>query len=242
MRQRYGRPGSNVMLIAAMSIWFIVLDFSRFINYDFSYDIYPSAVLKRICVILAALAAWSVGRDGLNPTDSRQMKAAFLFVIAGETAFFPGERAIGIGMFGVCHLLLIIRNSAGLLRRLPHAGIRKQLVLTAMFLLMAGLLSIFIGQYGKLAGKNDLSASVIFYSIILSASLWTAMACFILRLLPPINSRLAAAGVLCFFCCDVLVGLDAVLQPGIPWLLANSFIWVFYIPALTLLALSSYKY
>ncbi|HWQ30896.1 MAG TPA: hypothetical protein VN549_07890, partial [Negativicutes bacterium] len=77
---------------------------------------------------------------------------------------------------------------------------------------------------------------------ILSTSLLAALASNILKLLPQRNAEMAAAGVICFFCCDILVGLDAVLWEGIPWLLANSFIWVFYIPALVLLALSAYRY
>lgn len=228
--------------IAVLSIWFMVLDFSRFYNSDFSYDIFPSAVLKRICVLIAASVAWSVGRDGLNPTDSRQMKAALFFAVAGEAAFALGERTIGICMFSVCHSLLLIRNAKGLRRRLLQAGSRKQLFLLAILAMTVVLWLSFMGQFSSFTEQNALSASAIIYSIILSASLWAAIACFVLRLLPPINSRLAAAGVFCFFCCDVLVGLDAVLEPGIPWLLANSFIWIFYIPALTLLALSSYKY
>jgi hypothetical protein len=82
----------------------------------------------------------------------------------------------------------------------------------------------------------------VFYLIILSASLWSGLASNILGLLPLRNSKMVAIGMISFFCCDVFVGLDAVMEAGLPWLLANSIIWVFYIPALVLLALSCYRY
>ncbi len=83
---------------------------------------------------------------------------------------------------------------------------------------------------------------VYIYGFLLSISLWAGLASCILKLLPLKNSKMAAAGMIFFYCCDVLVGLDTALEIGLPWLIANSFIWVFYIPALVLLSLSCYKY
>ncbi|HYF82974.1 MAG TPA: hypothetical protein VEB00_08110 [Clostridia bacterium] len=47
----------TLFIILALSIWFIILDFSRFYSQNYSYDIYPSALLKRINVLLAASIA-----------------------------------------------------------------------------------------------------------------------------------------------------------------------------------------
>ncbi len=220
---------------------FIALDFSRFLNQNYIYDIFPSAILKRVCVIIAAIIAWSVGRDGLSPKDSRLMKAAFIFVIFGETAFFIGERAIGVGMFAVCQTLLTIRNGTGLRYKFTSAGSKQKIEL-----FVSGLIVIISVVFPFLSGylfKTDIILNIAYlYGIILSISLWAGLACSILGLLPQRNAGMAASGMTCFFCCDVLVGLDAVLEAGLPWLLANSFIWIFYIPALVLLALSCYRY
>ena len=226
---------------AVLGICFIALDFSRFLNQNYSYDIFPGAILKRICVIIAAVIAWSVGRDEINPKDSRLMKAAFIFVILGEAAFFIRERAIGIGMFALCQTLLTVRNGTGLRYKLARAGSNQKIGL-----IVSGIIVIISVIFPFLTGylfKTDITLNIAYlYGIILSISLWAGLACNILGLLPQRNAGMAALGMTCFFCCDVLVGLDAVLEAGLPWLLANSFIWVFYIPALVLLALSCYRY
>jgi len=226
---------------AVLGACFIALDFSRFLNRDYSYDIFPSALLKRICVIIAAVIAWSVGRDGLSPKDSRLMKAAFIFAVFGEAAFLFKERAIGVGMFALCQTLLIIRNSTGLRYKLARAGTKQKrgLVISGIIIIISVIFPFLSGYFFK----TDITLNIAYlYGIILSISLWAGLACNILGLLPQANARMAAWGMICFFCCDVLVGLDAVLEAGLPWLLANSFIWVFYIPALVLLALSCYRY
>jgi hypothetical protein len=231
----------SIIIVSIFSLWFIILDFSRFISLDYSYDIPPSAVLKRINVVLAAIICWSVGRDGIDPKDSRRMKAAFVFIILGEAAFNIGERAIGIGMFALCQTLLIIRNSTGLRYKWVKAGFKqkRKLFIPSLIIITSAIIPFL---YDYLFKPDNIFLIVYIYGIILSISLWTGHACSILGLLPKVNSRMAASGVTCFFCCDVLVGLDAVLEAGLPWLLANSFIWIFYIPALVLLALSCYRY
>jgi len=226
---------------AVLCACFVALDFSRFLNRDYSYDIFPGALLKRVCVIIAAIIAWSVGRDGLSPKDSRLMKAAFIFVIFGETAFLIRERAIGVGMFAVCQTLLTIRNGTGLRYKLARAGSKQKrgLVVSGLIIIISVILPFLSGYLFK----RDITLNIAYlYGIILSISLWAGLACNILGLLPQVNAGMAAWGMICFFCCDVLVGLDAVLEAGLPWLLANSFIWIFYIPALVLLALSCYRY
>ena len=231
-----------VSVILFLGIWSIILDFSRFSGMNFSYDIYPSALLKRINVILAAIIAWTAGKDRLDPVDSRRMKAAFMFICIGEAAFASGWRAAGICSFAVCQTLFIIRNSQGLGKKLKYASQKQKhgLVISSMiiFLIFAAVVILF-SSINKTYGPALIA---LIYILILSTSLWAALTSSILGLLPLINSRMAAIGMISFYCCDILVGLDAVLETGVPWLLANSFIWIFYIPALVLLALSCYSY
>lgn len=234
---------ATVMLfIIALSIWFIILDFSRFFSLNYNYDIYPSGILKRINVALAVSIAWSVGKSGLSLKDSKMMKAALLFAILGEAAFAKEERAIGISLFAICQIFLTIRNSTGLRVKLAYANHvqKKKLLLSSLVIFL--ILIVFSDLLRFLTNVNSSAIVVLLYGIVLNASLWAGLSSNMLGLLPTINSKLTAFGMICFYCCDILVGLDAVLEPGLPWLLANSFIWVFYIPALVLLALSCYKY
>lgn len=231
-----------VIIIMALGVWSIILDFSRFIDMDFSYDIHPSALLKRINVIIASVIAWTVGSDGLSRRDSLIMKAVFVFVCLGETFFAIGERINGVYMFAGCQILLTLRNSTGLLRKLSSTSRRQTRVL-----LLTGMIIFAIPVVVMILFKDLIysyrSWTVIYtYGILLCISLWVGLSCGILGLLPPKNSYMVAVGMPCFFFCDILVGFDATLDVSFQWLTVNSLIWVFYIPALTLLALSSYRY
>lgn len=229
-------------IISAFCIWFAVLDFSRFGSLDLTYDIFPSGILKRSAVLVASTVAWLAGQDGLRVKDRNMMSCSFLSACLGEAAFALRLRGFGLVMFFICQALLIIRNSQGLRWAFKHASapqIKRLLVISAVILFVyAGSLV----YASRLTGFNAVTAGVYLYWTILNLSLLSATACLILHLLPERNAVLAFSGVLCFYCCDILVGLDAALEPGLPWLLANSFIWVFYIPALLLLALSCYSY
>lgn len=230
-----------VAIIVSLGIWSIILDFSRFPSLNFEYDIYPSALLKRINVILAASIAWSAGRDRLSPRDSVMMKIIFLFICLAESAFAFRWREAGICLFAVCQILLAVRHSTGLFYGLNHAGILQKKRLLIISLVIIAMLAAFPILLNKIIIIHKPVFIVYLYGLLLSVSLWAGLANSILGMLPGKNSGMAAAGMICFYCCDVLVGLDAVLEAGLPWLMANSFIWIFYIPALVLLALSSYK-
>lgn len=232
----------TLFIILALSIWFIILDFSRFYSQNYSYDIYPSALLKRINVLLAAFIAWVIGKDGLSLKDSRRMKAAFIFIILGEAAFAIGERVFGVGMFAVCQTLLIVRNSTGIKYKLKHASNKQKKMLIISSAIVVLIIAVFSFLFASFIKVFSIALAIYIYGIILSISLWSGLASCILALLPKMNSVMAAVGMICFYCCDVLVGLDAAMEVGFPWLLVNSFIWIFYIPALVLLALSCYKY
>lgn len=231
-----------LLIISALGFWFVILDFSRFFSQNYSYDIYPSALLKRISVILAAIICWDVGNYRLSLIDSKRMKAVFIFVILGETAFIIGERILGVGMFSVCQTLLILRNTSGISSKLKNASHKQKKDLIISGLIVMLIIIVFPFMYASLIRISIALIAGCLYGIILSISLWAGLACNILELLPKRNSRMIAVGMICFYCCDVLVGLDTAMETGISWLFVNSFIWIFYIPALVLLSLSCYRY
>lgn len=229
-------------VIAALCIWFSILDFSRFAGMDYTYDIFPSAMLKRINIILAVLVVWAAGKDGLGAGDGLRMKGAFFFALLGEALFVMRFFMEGVLMFALCQALLTIRNGMGIRNGFKLAGAGQKLILAILGTVLLVILAVFTAITGVLGGYSAANVLVYSYGIILSISLWTAVAAAVLELLPKKNARMAACGMVCFFFCDICVGLDAFLPQGLPWLLANSFIWVFYIPALVLLALSCYRY
>ncbi len=230
-----------IVIIVFLAVWSTILDFSRFADLNYDYDIYPSAILKRVNVILAAIIAWNVGPDGLSLKDSRRMKVIFMVICLAEGAFIMGWREVGVCLFALCQALLIVRNSTGLTRSLSNSSPlqKRHLLISSLVLLMMFIALLIL--FKPLISINKSIFIVCLYGFFLSASLWAGSANYIFGLFPKRNSGMAAVGVACFYCCDISVGLDAVLGAGLPWLTANSLIWVFYIPALVLLALSSYK-
>jgi len=228
--------------IVSISIFTILLDFSRFLGHYDLYKLYPSYLINRINVILATALVWLSGKDSLSQKDNRLMKYVFLVICIGEYFFLIDKPVFAILTFLFCQCLLIIRHSNGLIAKLAMAAPWQKLVLTLFAIILTSIITATVILLYPFNNYRSLSIIAVFYWTMLSISLWVAMANFILALFPKTNSRMIAIGMLCFYCCDIFVGLDTILDSGTMWLLANSLIWIFYTPAITLLALSCYKY
>lgn len=230
---------SAILLIAVLNTF---LDFSRLSDQTASKYANVNELLKRLNVLLAFFLVLLAGKDRLDVRDHLIMKCVFTAIMLGEICFLLAKPVPAICSFAVCQSLLILRHSRGLAGSL-HKSSNQQLgrlfisglVLALAFIAAAQALSPYVPR-----GSLFVTGAV--YGILLSISLWAGYANHVLNLYPPINSKQIAAGMFCFYCCDILVGLDSILQPGTAGLLAASFIWVFYTPAITLLALSCYNY
>ncbi len=232
------------ILIFAVSVGLFctVLDFSRFWGAYALYDTFPVHWIKRVNVLLAALLVWAAGRDSYNIKDITRMKRIFLVICLGEAAFLLGRPDIAIGIFAVCQLLLILRNGNGLRYGLKNAAPGQKTKLSLLGLSLLFILYSLVSILKAFAGSCSLQAIAMAYGLLLSISLWIAAANYTLGLFPAENSILIVTGMVCFYLCDIMVGLDGILKPGLPWLIASSMIWVFYTPAVILLALSCYRY
>ncbi|MGB7606324.1 MAG: hypothetical protein WBL93_12710 [Lutisporaceae bacterium] len=231
-----------LLAIVSISIFTIVLDFLRFLGHYDLYNLYPSYLLNRINVILATALVWLSGKESLSQKDNRLMKCIFLIICVGEYFFLIAKPSFAITAFLLCQCLLIIRHSNGLSAKLAKTAPRQKLVLTLLAFILASIILTTVILLYPFDNHRSLSIIAVTYWAILSMSLWIVLANSLMPLFPKINSRMIAIGMLCFYCCDILVGLDTILDDGIMSLLANSLIWVFYTPAITLLALSCYKY
>jgi hypothetical protein len=233
---------SVIALIILIYILNTILDFSRLFNYYALYSLFPNEILKRINVLLATALVWFVGKDTIRPHDSQLMKCVFIFICCGEICFLLAKPAFAIVFFITCQCLLIIRHSKGFGSKLIASNSKQRLILAMSALVPIMLIFIGVIMLLPLVTLNSLVLIAATYGIILSISLWAGLANHILGLFPYPNSKMVAIGMLCFFCCDVLVGLDGLLNYSTAWIVASSFIWVFYTPAITLLALSCYRY
>jgi hypothetical protein len=231
-----------ILAIICISVFTIVLDFSRLFGSSILYTAYPNHFIKRINVILAALLVWLAGKDSLNKQDNNMMKFVFIGISCGEVCFLLAEPSLAIGFFTYCQCLLIIRHCKGLRVKLIRASSAQKLKLALLLLTLITMLFLGIFIFYPMLNLDVLLLMGILYGFVLSISLWAALTNHILGLFPYKNSKIIAIGMLCFYLCDISVGLDGLLWSGTAWLLATSLTWVFYTPAITLLALSCYKY
>lgn len=228
--------------IICISMFTIVLDFSRLFSSSNFYSAYPSDLIKRIIVIFAALLVWLAGKNSLNKQDNTHMKYVFIVICGGEVFFLLSKPVLAIGFFTVCQCLLISRHCRGLMYKLTKASPAQKLKLALLLLTLILLFFSGIIAFYPMANINNLMVVGMLYGFVLSISLWAGLATYILGLFPSKNSKMIAVGMLCFYFCDISVGLDGLLWPSTAWLLATSLTWVFYTPAITLLALSCYRY
>lgn len=231
-----------ILAIFCISIFTIFLDFSRLFRSNDLYNLYPNEFIKRINVILAASLVWFAGRDSLSKQDNIRMKFVFIAICLGEVNFLLEKPTLAIVFFAVCQCLLISRHCRGLRYKLTKASKIQKLKLA--FLLLALISILFVGVimlYHMIKVESLLLLGAL-YGLVLSISLWAAIANFALSLFSYKNAKMIALGMICFYFCDITVGLDGLLWSGPAWLIATSLTWVFYTPAITLLALSNYKY
>lgn len=229
-----------IIVTSLITIFYIFLDFSKLfglMDHTFPYSI------RRISVLFVALIVAVVGKDSISKKDALLMKFSFLAISCAEFLFFLGSTYGGIGFFLLSHILLTIRNIQGLgqkLLTLDNKLTKRKLIgsgiaIFSIFILLVCFVFFPILKFSLLL------YILIVYGLILSTSFWAGAANYILGLLPKKNSLMVFIGIACFFFSDILVGLVVIKYPEPYYSIANSFIWVLYIPAIMLLALSCYK-
>lgn len=241
MSQSKKRLITGCIIVASLiTIFYMCLDFSSL--FGLIERNYPTSA-RRISVLFVAVIAAIAGKDSISKKDALLMKFSFLAICCAEFLFFLGSTYGGIGSFLVSHILLTIRNSQGLRQKLLTLDnkltklkfIGSGIAIFAIFMLILWFVFFPILKFSLLL------YILMVYGLILSASFWAGAASYILGLLPKKNSLMVFIGIACFFFSDILVGLVVIKYPEPYYSIANSFIWVLYIPAIILLALSCYK-
>ncbi|WFA08949.1 lysoplasmalogenase family protein [Tissierella sp. Yu-01] len=237
-----------ILIIVLLSGSFITLDFARLsiIKDQFIYKHYLYIMISKfLIIILSTIIVFLIGKDGLNRKDTKRLKLIFIFIILSDISLAMGDTAfIGIIMFGVVQISLIIRNGTGIFEKLHCPNFRpfrnvqfiNTILGTIFFVLIA------LDLFYSLTDNNNLLYLMIFYGSLLCLSLWTAVMNHILGIFPRINSLLVSIGMTFFVFCDLSVGFSLILKKGTYWIIADSLNWIFYTPAVLLIALSGYNF
>lgn len=225
---------------AACSAAFVALDGWTLLRGDRALSA-TSDALKLAVVGLLALRVWTGWAGAGSREDARRLSIAFALALAGDLAFFLRWRPAGIAGFVGAQLVLAWRHGRGLPVFLREGAWRRR----RRWIGLAGLgtAALFLGAGALLgpAAARRLAPELLelgaVYAAALAASVGLAWLSPALGALAPRRGAQAAAGMTLFFACDVTVALGA-LAGDRPALIARALTWVFYAPALALLALS----
>ncbi len=247
MRQKKKKYLSIILsFIALASIGFIIVDWKSLISKTNERDLaLYSYTFKAIIVFLTSLLVFIAGKDYLDYRDIKLMRVIFALIIVADAALILfNTPVVGILFFSFVQLLLIFRNSYGMREKIKSEGdhhLRKSLFINTI-LVTTFFLLILLNLINMYLEDDMLLFTMLLYSLMISLSLWAAIANYLLRLFPNINSIMIALGMIFFVLCDINVGLSLILPKSLIKTISSNLIWIFYTPALTLLALSSYKY
>jgi hypothetical protein len=239
-------------LIIFLTASFLTFDWTQY-YFDLVRISEPELIYTRIAKTLTSflifLLALSVGDDGINDIDPRKLRWSFVAIFAGDLLFLmdeihPAFDYAAILSFLVGQVLLVLRNGQGFrtyVRRKRGIGDWiGDILLGAAILIVTGLL-FALTLFENLQG-SPLLYVIAGYALFLDLSLWTAWTALRAGYFPQTNALLIAVGATFFFIGDYLVGFNLSLEPSLQRATTVFLTWVFYAPAITLLALSGYRW
>ena len=205
-----------------------------------------SRVTKTLTSFLVFLLAIRVGEAGINRADPVKLKRAFIAIFLGDLLFLMDEfnpffDYLAVLAFLAGQVLLILRNGQGM--RAYWRGKQNMvgdILMGAAILVATGAL-FFATLYPYVKGTAFLYIIPV-YALILDVALWTAWMTRKVGYFPRANSWLIMIGATCFFIGDYIVGFNLSLSPSLVRVTTLYLTWLFYAPAIILLALSGYRW
>ncbi|MBU5314027.1 hypothetical protein KQI38_18515 [Tissierella carlieri] len=237
-----------IFLIIFISGSFITLDWARLfiVKEELKYHRFLyTYIAKFLIVILSTTLVFIIGKNGLSYSDTKNLKFIYIFIILADISLVIfKEPYIGIILFSIVQLRLISRNGSAILKNftIDKSKVLSNNIFINIVLATVLFMLIIMKIANNLMKESTLFYILQFYVILLSTSLLIAIANLLLKIFPRPNSILVTIGMFFFVLCDLNVGLTMALQLGNFSLITDSLIWMFYTPALTLIALSGYNY
>ncbi|MCF0215780.1 MAG: hypothetical protein HUK21_04845 [Fibrobacteraceae bacterium] len=242
-----------ILVIAILAVTYIFRDWFLFFSCDgvkecvednSNYQHITKFMVTSLSVVLILLQK----KNFLNLRDFTLMISGFLVLWLADFSlkilnnFNIGQIEINYTTRGI--FFFIIVQCLFILRHTRTSAIDTKFPLPYVIIFVVFLLAdpfFFMGKIPLLA------LVVIVYACALFSSLFVALKIKKNSFFPEQNKKLIFWGMICFFMCDVNVGLS--LIPGDSHTLAfavatitNNLVWMFYTPALVLLALSVVKF
>jgi hypothetical protein len=198
---------------------------------------------------IATLLAMLIGHRKVTRRDRFFLQSAFAMILCADFCFkilynYFGTAetrenfiTIGIGFFFVAQMIFIYRHTR-------TSNVDWSFPWIYCVPLAAVLAMTFLAYFKVL--ESFMLMAIIAYAPTLFCSLFVACKVPKQGLFPEKNASMIMLGMICFTCCDILTGLS--LLTGVDHSLreilavvSNNFIWLFYVPAIVILALSGYR-
>ncbi|HEX2979132.1 MAG TPA: hypothetical protein VHO48_02605 [Anaerolineaceae bacterium] len=234
-------------LILFLTGSFISIDWMNYLSgTDSIYPAYIKPVISLLCLVIACGAL----RFGLDRKDARLLAVIYacilivdvtmsIYVYAPPSTLTSTAFLIGAALSIVAHLLLIVRHARGFafLRSAKKSWLYRFGFPLAFYLPVIVILLLLTPQLNRV---NQFWPSIV-YALILTTSLWIAWETVRQKLFPRPNAWLIALGVTSWFITE-LVGVVHNIEIGALSDIAMNLTWLFYMPAILLLAFSGYRW
>lgn len=217
-----------VFALVAAGIAFVCLDL-RSLQRTGEYENRPARALKLLSVLLLTLLVLFENKllprhPEVNPLP---LQVAFVFTLLGDISFrVIGRFLLGVAFFAVVQLIYAWRHAYGLALTLTDLGV------------FVGAAMISAVVYLKMVpgmAERGLRLPVGLYIAVVGVALWAAVVQVLHgRFVEPVGTRIVL-GTLLFTLCDLAIGARIVLT-GRRKQVMGVLVWVFYLPALALLA------
>jgi len=231
-----------MMIATCLALGFMTLDWSRLLLHPESLEVSTlSNVMKVMVSFLAAAIAWRAGGQGLSASDERTFKVLFGLVFIADVCFVVNLAPVGIVLFAIFQGLLAKRNLKGWREALMSLKQRRFEIAGVALGGAAALAATLYGIYA-LQGVTPLLFVIAAYVAFLWVSVVAAWVSRYTGAFPATNARLMSLGMLLFLCCDITVGGNLALPPtSLLRVVTSSLTWMFYTPALLLIASSAWR-
>jgi len=220
------------MLILFLYLFFIALDYSLQ-NTGSKYSI----AAKYFSILLCFIMTIMIGRNGHDIVDTRLLQSAFFFTACADYCLLLSNKfMVGVLIFCIVQIIYIFRYTRDLKSRSK--------IFLAVLIIYILLSIIALSALNTQSLDLRLSLICLFYGCLIITSLITAVRTLKTNYFPLCSSVMICIGMILFLLCDINVALFNIFQENGSYTarICGLLIWVFYLPAQVMLALSGYKH
>jgi hypothetical protein len=231
--------GAYVGVDWASYLYGFASEFSRYAGYVRTILCIILALMTREHCIEAAVSKMpKIHKDGVL-----LLLAFMLTGLADVFLLLLDWMTTGTALFLVVHGLLTVRHATQLSRWFEGPKPTKDVIwLAATAVVIGAFTFVFFTQVRSLIEPTGMLGLFGVYLVVLAVSLWVAFSTKVNPFFPRANALQIMVGMVCFFFCDITVGLAFVLKGTETGAILDNLVAFFYTPALVLLALSGYRW